>query len=89
MVTLKWQSAKRLATWVEEASPALNGAAEALVRPLMVASCDLDVAAVRGQVPLAGEWAVGHEGVAEVVEVGSDVTGVKPGDRVVVPFQLS
>ncbi len=89
MVALKWQSAKQRATWVEEASPALNGPAEALVRPLLVACCDLDVAVVRGQAPLGGEWAVGHEGVAEVVDIGDDVTIVKPGDRVVVPFQLS
>jgi alcohol dehydrogenase len=27
--------------------------------------------------------------VAEVLEVGTDVTSVSPGDRVVVPFQVS
>lgn len=89
MVILKWLSTQRRAMWVEVASPALRGPAEALVRPVMVACCDLDVAVVRGQAPMKGEWAVGHEGVAEVVDVGEDVTNVKPGDRVVVPFQLS
>ena len=33
--------------------------------------------------------AVGHEGLAEVVAVGDDVDGVRVGDRVVVPFQIS
>ena len=33
--------------------------------------------------------AVGHEGVAEVVAVGDDVTTVRVGDRVVVPFQIN
>jgi threonine dehydrogenase-like Zn-dependent dehydrogenase len=47
------------------------------------------VAVVQDQAPLEGEWAVGHEGVAEVVDVGSDVTSVRPADRVVVPFQIS
>ena len=33
--------------------------------------------------------AVGHEGLAEVVAVGDDVTTVRVGDRVVVPFQIN
>ena len=33
--------------------------------------------------------AVGHEGIAEVVEVGDAVRDVRVGDRVVVPFQIS
>lgn len=89
MRSLRWQSAGRRATGVDEATPILHALAEALVRPLLVACCDLDVEAVHGRAPLTGEWAVGHEGVAEVVAVGSDVTSVRPGDRVVVPFQLS
>ena len=86
MRSLRWQSAGRRATWAEEATTILHAPAEALVHPLLVACCDLDVEAVHGRAPLTGEWAVGHEGVAEVVAVGSDVTSVRPGDRVVVPF---
>jgi threonine dehydrogenase-like Zn-dependent dehydrogenase len=33
--------------------------------------------------------AVGHEGIGEVVAVGEAVQGVAPGDRVVIPFQIS
>jgi threonine dehydrogenase-like Zn-dependent dehydrogenase len=33
--------------------------------------------------------AIGHEGVAEVYAVGQAVEKVQPGDRVVVPFQIS
>jgi threonine dehydrogenase-like Zn-dependent dehydrogenase len=32
---------------------------------------------------------VGHETMGEVVEVGSDVKNLRPGDRVVVPFTIS
>jgi len=32
---------------------------------------------------------VGHETMGEVVEVGSDVKSLRPGDRVVVPFTIS
>lgn len=32
---------------------------------------------------------MGHEPMGEVVEVGADVTGIAPGDRVVIPFNIS
>ena len=39
--------------------------------------------------PFRGPFALGHECVAEVLSVGDDVTLVKRGDRVIVPFQIS
>jgi threonine dehydrogenase-like Zn-dependent dehydrogenase len=38
---------------------------------------------------MAPGHAVGHEGVAEVVAIGDEVSSVKVGDRVVVPFQIN
>jgi alcohol dehydrogenase len=75
--SLVWQD-------VPDPSPAPHGA---VVRPLAVARCDLDapMAAV-GLFP--GPFAVGHELVAEVVEVGGDVD-LPVGTRVSVPFQVS
>jgi threonine dehydrogenase-like Zn-dependent dehydrogenase len=75
--------------WVDAPEPALRGAGEALVRPLAVALCDLDNSIVLGEFPLPPPVALGHEFVAEVVEVGDDVESLRPGDRVVVPFQIS
>lgn len=75
--------------WRDVAEPDLRGDGEALVRPLAVASCDLDGAIATGQTPLPGPIALGHEGVAEIVEVGRAVTGVERGDLVVVPFQIA
>ena len=75
--------------WQDTREPDLRGDAEALVRPLAVATCDLDGPIVRGETPIPGPVAVGHEGVAEVLAVGGAVTSVRPGDRVVVPFQIS
>jgi threonine dehydrogenase-like Zn-dependent dehydrogenase len=75
--------------WREVADPVLEGPGEALVRPIAVASCDLDVFVARGLAPLAPGYAQGHEGVAEVVAVGDSVANVRAGDRVVVPFQIS
>lgn len=39
--------------------------------------------------PFKGPYPFGHECVAEVVEVGDAVRGVRPGQRVIVPFQIS
>ena len=75
--------------WREAPEPDLEGADEAIVRPLAVASCDLDGPLVRGETPLQGPLALGHEGVGEVVAVGGAVRSFAPGEVVVVPFQIS
>ena len=74
--------------WEQVPDPALADPASALVQPLAVARCDLDIAmATFGIFP--GPFAVGHESVAEVVEMGDEVGSLAPGDRVIVPFQVS
>jgi threonine dehydrogenase-like Zn-dependent dehydrogenase len=75
--------------WSEAADPKLEGDGEALVRPVVVATCDLDLWLVRGRIPFEGPLPIGHEGVAEVTEVGDGVSSVKPGDLVSIPFQVS
>src|SRR3954453_23211549 len=42
-----------------------------------------------GATPFPTPLAFGHECVAEVLHTGSDVERVRPGQRVVVPFQIS
>lgn len=75
--------------WVDAPEPDLEGEGQALVRPLAVATCDLDGPIVRGETPIPGPIALGHECVGEVVAVGAGVASVTPGDQVVVPFQIS
>jgi len=75
--------------WREVPEPRITAPEQALVRPLAVACCDLDVGVSQGWLPVPPGHAVGHEGLAEVVAVGDDVRGVRVGDRVVVPFQIS
>jgi threonine dehydrogenase-like Zn-dependent dehydrogenase len=53
---------------------------------LAVATCDLDQPMIFGQTPFRFPIHLGHECVAEVVE-GPE--GFAPGDRVVIPFQIS
>ncbi|HUE31575.1 MAG TPA: alcohol dehydrogenase catalytic domain-containing protein [Mycobacterium sp.] len=88
MRQLTFEEAGRYA-WREVPEPQITAPQQALVRPLLVACCDLDVAVCHGRVPLPPGYAVGHEGLAEVVAVGDEVSGVRVGDRVVVPFQIS
>lgn len=75
--------------WREAADPQIMAPEQAIVRSLLVACCDLDVAVAEGRLPLPPGHAVGHEGIGEVVAIGDAVQGVRPGDRVVIPFQIS
>lgn len=75
--------------WRDAPDPALAGDGEAIVRHVAVATCDLDAAIVRGLAPFPAPFVLGHEGVAEVLDVGDDVHTVRPGDLVLVPFQIS
>jgi alcohol dehydrogenase len=75
--------------WAEVTEPDLQGPLEALVRPIAVATCDLDGPIATGEAPIPDVIAMGHEGVAEVEAVGDGVQGIAVGDRVVVPFQIA
>jgi threonine dehydrogenase-like Zn-dependent dehydrogenase len=75
--------------WREVVDPAIGSPVEALIRPIAVATCDLDTGVVHGQAPLPGPFEFGHEQVGEVVSVGDAVTTVARGDLVIVPFQIS
>lgn len=74
--------------WREAPDPRLQDPGDAIVRPLAVAACDLDVALIRGQTPFAGPFPLGHEFVAEIVDLGDDVAGFHRGQLVVVAFQI-
>ena len=75
--------------WREAEEPRVSAPGQAIVRPLAVASCDLDQAIVHGGAPFPGPFTLGHEFVARVTEVGDAVDAAAPGDLVVVPFQVS
>lgn len=75
--------------WQEIDEPKLSGPKEALVKPIAVAACDLDIAVIKGYAPIPGPFPLGHEFVAEVLEVGEEVTSFRPGDQAVVTFQIA
>lgn len=69
--------------------PPEPGPGAAVVRPVAVATCDLDRPLALGRTAFPTPLQLGHECVAEVVSVGDGVGRVSVGDRVVVPFQVS
>lgn len=71
--------------WIEKDVPAC-GPLDAIVKPLAVSPCTSDVHTVwEGAIGERTDMILGHEAVGEVVEVGSLVKDIKPGDRVIVP----
>ncbi len=75
--------------WRDIRAPSLQDDRDALVKPLAVTRCDLDLLIVNGAVGWPGPFALGHETVGIVTDIGDKVTGFKTGDRVIVPFQIS
>jgi alcohol dehydrogenase len=75
--------------WRAVPAPPTPGPRGAVVRPIAVATCDIDCPLVLGATPLPLPLHLGHECVAEVLAVGEQVRTVAPGDRVIVPFQIS
>ncbi|MER6539517.1 NAD(P)-dependent alcohol dehydrogenase [Streptomyces sp900105755] len=62
------------------------GPYEALVRMVATGLCHTDLAAASGGLPFPLPGVLGHEGAGVVEAVGSAVTGVAPGDHVVLSF---
>ncbi len=90
MRAVVWKGPRRVA--VQECpDPKLEEPTDAIIRVTATAICGSDLhlydhGATMGMKP--GDI-LGHEAMGEVVEVGAEVTGLRPGDRVVVPFNIS
>lgn len=75
--------------WQDCPVPVPPGPAGALVRPVAMATCDLDRPLGLGATPFPWPLDFGHECVGEVLAVGEGVRTVSPGDLVAVPFQIN
>jgi threonine dehydrogenase-like Zn-dependent dehydrogenase len=74
----------------EVPDPSIQDPTDAIVRITSTAICgsDLHLYGVLGMFIDEGDI-LGHEPMGIVEEVGSEVTGIKAGDRVVIPFNIS
>ncbi|WP_347755217.1 alcohol dehydrogenase catalytic domain-containing protein [Agrococcus sp. ProA11] len=89
MRALTWQS-KRTLTIEEVASPTIDHPTDAVIRVTSTAICgsDLHLYELFGPFLSKGD-VLGHETMGIVEEVGSGVTQLQPGDRVVIPFVIA
>ncbi len=70
--------------------PKIQSPTDAIVKITSSGICGSDLHLLDGYMPTMKSGDVlGHEPMGEVVEVGSSVTKLKKGDRVVVPFTIS
>ncbi|MFW5473387.1 zinc-dependent alcohol dehydrogenase [Knoellia sp. CPCC 206450] len=89
MKALTWQGRKNVR--VEEVpDPTIQEPTDAVIRVTSTAICGSDLHLYDPLGPFLSKGDVlGHETMGVVEEVGPEVTHVKPGDRVVIPFNIS
>jgi alcohol dehydrogenase len=70
-------------TWTEVGDPKITDPRDAIIRVDTVTICGTDLHILKGDVPeVAPGRILGHEAVGTVVEVGTGVSGLREGDRV-------
>lgn len=70
--------------------PQLQAKDDIILKVTATAICGSDLHLYRGKIPATEEGDIfGHEFMGVVEEVGADVTAVKKGDRVVIPFVIA
>ena len=89
MRALTWQGKNKVSVETVE-DPKIQEPTDAIVRMTSTAICgsDLHLYDVLGMYLDKGD-VLGHEPMGIVEEVGPQVTHIKPGDRVVIPFNIS
>lgn len=68
--------------------PTIQQPTDAVMRVVRACVCGSDLWYYRGDSE-HGQDAIGHEAIGVVEEIGDDVTTMKPGDLVIVPFAFS
>jgi threonine dehydrogenase-like Zn-dependent dehydrogenase len=72
------------------ADPIIQEADDVLLKVTATAICGSDLHLYRGKIPATEQGDIfGHEFMGIVEEIGPQVTAVKPGDRVVIPFVIA
>ncbi|MGV9770438.1 zinc-dependent alcohol dehydrogenase [Streptosporangium sp. NPDC003464] len=89
MKALTWHG-KRDVRVEEVPDPAIKEPTDAVVKLTTTAICGSDLHLYELLGPFMGEGDIlGHEPMGIVEEVGAEVTHIKPGDRVVIPFNIA
>lgn len=76
--------------WAEVPNPSIGKPEHAIVKPLVMGRCDLDVLYVNGRMPMAAGEPIGHEIIGEITDLGEHAAKTfKIGQKVIVPAQIS
>jgi alcohol dehydrogenase len=74
-----------LRAWEDKPKPGVQKPTDAVVKIVKTTICGSDLHIMKGDVPEVTDGRIlGHEGVGIVTEIGSAVSGFKPGDRVII-----
>lgn len=89
MRALTWQG-KRKIEYSDVPDPVIQEPTDAIIKVTSTGICGSDLHLYEVLAPFLDPGDVlGHEPMGEVVEVGSELDGLKTGDRVVIPFQIA
>lgn len=89
MKAVTWQG-KRDISVEEVPDPVIQEPTDAIIKITSTGICGSDLHLYEVMGPFMGKGNIlGHEPMGIVQEVGSAVKNIKPGDRVVIPFNIS
>jgi threonine dehydrogenase-like Zn-dependent dehydrogenase len=89
MLAMDFRGPRRVRA-VQKPMPEIKHPEDAIVRVKRTCICGSDLHLYNGNVPdTRVGMTFGHEFIGEIVEVGSEVTAVKVGDNVMVPFNIA
>ncbi|MBV9271891.1 MAG: glutathione-independent formaldehyde dehydrogenase [Candidatus Eremiobacteraeota bacterium] len=88
MRAVVWKEPRKVV--VEEVDkPKIIDATDAVMRLTTAAICGSDLHMYEGRAPMKAGQIFGHENLGVIEEVGAAVKQIKPGDRVVLPFNIA
>jgi S-(hydroxymethyl)glutathione dehydrogenase / alcohol dehydrogenase len=74
----------------EVEDPKIQKPDDMIIKVTSTAICGSDLHLIHGMIPnLQENYVIGHEPMGIVEEVGPDVTNLKKGDRVIIPFNIA
>lgn len=89
MLAMDYRGPKRVRV-TQKPMPEIKHPEDAIVRVTRSCICGSDLHLYNGNVPDTRVGTTfGHEFIGEIVEIGSEVTNVKVGDQVLVPFNIA
>ncbi|MCG6168367.1 zinc-dependent alcohol dehydrogenase [Leptospira sanjuanensis] len=81
---------KHVLEWENVPEPKIQGENQAIVKPIAVSRCDLDLPIVNGYTLFRPGIPIGHEFVGTIEETSPEIADEYPkGTKVIIPFQIS